>query len=58
MLVKIGARAPASALDVLFKALMRERRVPALRVVPPYYAHPAYLEAVTTVIHEELAKLP
>ena len=28
---------------------MRERRVPALRVVPPYYQHPAYLDAVTTV---------
>jgi ferrochelatase len=43
---------------VLFQALMKERRVPALRIVPPYYHHPAYLDAVTTVIREELAKLP
>jgi ferrochelatase len=37
---------------------MKQRRVPALRVVPPYYQHPAYLDAVTAVIREELARLP
>ena len=37
--------------------LMQERRVPALRVVPPYYEHPAYLDAVDAVIREEQAKL-
>jgi ferrochelatase len=58
MYPQYSATTTASALDVLFKALMRERRVPALRVVPPYYAHPAYLDAMTTVIREELAKLP
>jgi ferrochelatase len=47
----------ASATDVLFHALMKERRVPALRIVPPYYEHPVYLDAVTTLIREELAKL-
>jgi ferrochelatase len=45
-------------MDVLFQALARERRVPALRVVPPYYAHPAYLDAVAAVIRDELARLP
>jgi ferrochelatase len=58
MYPQYSATTTASALDVLFKALMRERRVPSLRVVPPYYAHPAYLDAVTTVIREELASLP
>jgi ferrochelatase len=53
-----SATTTASALDVLFKALMRERCVPALRVVPPYYGHPAYLDAVTAIIREEVAKLP
>jgi ferrochelatase len=48
----------ASATDVLFHALTNERRVPALRIVPPYYQHPAYLEAMTRVISDELAKLP
>ena len=37
---------------------MKERRVPALRIVPPYYDHPAYLDAMTTLIRDELAKLP
>jgi ferrochelatase len=48
----------ASATDVLFQALMRERRVPALRIVPPYYEHPAYLDALSAVIRDELARLP
>jgi ferrochelatase len=32
--------------------------VPAVRIVPPYYDHPAYLDAVVTVIRGELAKRP
>ena len=31
---------------------------PALRIVPPYYRHPAYLDAMTAVITDDLAKLP
>ena len=58
MYPQYSATTTASATDVLFKALMQERRVPSLRVVPPYYAHPAYLDAVTKVIGEELANLP
>ena len=37
---------------------MRERRVPALRIVPPYNDHSAYLDAVTAVIRDDLARLP
>jgi ferrochelatase len=37
---------------------MRERRVPAVRVVPPYYEHPAYLDAVATIVREDLRNLP
>jgi protoporphyrin/coproporphyrin ferrochelatase len=48
----------ASATDVLFKCLLHERRVPALRVVPPYYRHPAYLDAFTQLVNEELKRLP
>ena len=40
-----------------FKALLKERRVPALRIVPPYYDHPAYLDALTRLILEEQARL-
>jgi ferrochelatase len=47
----------ASATDALFKTLTEVRRVPALRIVPPYYDHPAYLDAEAAVIREDLAKL-
>ena len=32
--------------------------MPAVRIVPPYYDHPAYLDATAAVIREALAKLP
>jgi len=57
MFPQYSATTTASAMDGLFQALMRERRVPAVRVVPPYYEHPAYLDAVATVIGEASAKL-
>ena len=57
MYPQYSATTTASATDVLFRALMQERCVPALRIVPPYYDHPAYLDAVTAVIREDLAKL-
>lgn len=47
----------ASATDVLFKALMKERRVPALRVVPAYYEHPAYLDALAAIVREHLDRV-
>ncbi|HLW66218.1 MAG TPA: ferrochelatase [Gemmataceae bacterium] len=58
MFPQYSATTTASATDCLFKALMKERRVPALRIVPPYYAHPAYIDALATIIREDLAKLP
>jgi ferrochelatase len=57
MYPQYSATTSASATDVLFHALMKERRVPALRIVPPYYDHPAYLDAVVTLVREELGKL-
>lgn len=57
MYPQFSATTTASAYDALFKVLMRERRVPAVRVVPSFYEHPAYLDAVVAVINEELAKL-
>ena len=58
MYPQYSATTNASATDVLFTALLKERRVPALRIVSPYYNHPAYLDAVTAVIREELARVP
>src|SRR5208282_5477296 len=58
MYPQYSATTTASATDCLFSALMKERRVPALRIVPPYYAHSAYIDAQVTVIREDLAKRP
>jgi ferrochelatase len=57
MYPQYSATTTASAMDCLFSALMKERRVPAIRVVPPYYAEPAYLDAVVAVIREERTRL-
>lgn len=57
MYPQYSATTSASATDVLFQALMKQRRVPAIRVVPPYYEHPSYINAMTQVIRDELAKL-
>jgi ferrochelatase len=57
MYPQYSATTTASATDVLFQALMNERRVPAVRVVPPCYDHPAYLDAVVAVIRDELGRL-
>jgi ferrochelatase len=57
MYPQYSATTTASATDALFQALMRQRRVPALRIVGPYYDHPAYLDAVVTIVREQLAGL-
>jgi ferrochelatase len=53
-----SATTTASATDALFKALLGVRRVPAVRVVPPYFDHPAYLDAAAAVIRDDLGRLP
>ncbi len=58
MYPQYSATTTASATDVLFQALLKERRVPAIRVVPPYYDHPSYLDAMTAVVRDELKALP
>jgi len=58
MYPQYSAATTASAMDCLFATLKQERRVPAIRVAPPYYEHPAYIDAVVAIIQEELANLP
>ena len=58
MYPQYSATTNASATDTLFKSLLEQRRVPALRIVPPYYEHPAYLDAVASLITDDLARLP
>jgi protoporphyrin/coproporphyrin ferrochelatase len=57
MYPQYSATTTASATDILFSTLLKERRVPAVRVVPPHYDHPAYIDAMVQVIHDDLAKL-
>jgi ferrochelatase len=46
-----------STYDEVFRQLSRLRFVPALRVVPPYYAHPAYIGALARSVHEAMASM-
>ena len=47
-----------STYDEVFRQLSTARFVPALRVVPPYYAHTAYIEALARSAREAMAPLP
>lgn len=44
-----------STYDEVFRELSAVRHVPPLRVVPPYYAHPAYIDALAESVREALA---
>jgi ferrochelatase len=57
MYPQYSATSTASALDALCVALQKERYLPSIRIISAYYEHPAYLQAVTTLMEEELAKL-
>jgi ferrochelatase len=52
-----AAATTATACDAAFKHLMTMRYQPTLRVAPPYYDDPAYIEALASSMREELAKL-
>ena len=51
------AATTATVCDAAFKALMGMRWQPALRVLPPYYGDPVYIDALATALQAELAKL-
>ncbi|MCZ2343351.1 MAG: ferrochelatase [Bacteroidales bacterium] len=57
MFPQYSATTTASAMDCLFAALHKLRHIPAIRIVPPYYDHPAYLDAVAATIRDDLARL-
>jgi ferrochelatase len=57
MYPQYSATTTASAIDSLLRGLEKERRVPALRIVPPYYDNPAYIDAVTALARQELGHL-
>lgn len=47
----------ATANDAFFRALMAEVRQPAARVVPEYFDHPLYIEALSSSVEAAWAKL-
>ena len=53
-----AAATSATVCDEAFRALTAMRFQPALRVVAPYYAEPAYIDALAASLTAELAKLP
>jgi ferrochelatase len=48
----------ASTYDEVFSQLSTLRFVPTLRVVPPYYSHPAYIGALDQSVREAMAARP
>ena len=52
-----SATTTATANDKFFRALMKMRRMPAVRSVPPYYDEPVYIEALASSIEKHLAGL-
>jgi ferrochelatase len=54
---QFAAATTATACDQAFRALMALRWQPAIRVAPPYYDEPVYVDAVAGSIRDHLSKL-
>ena len=52
-----AAATSATVCDEVFRALMPMRWQPALRVAPPYFEEPVYIDALANSVKTELAKL-
>jgi ferrochelatase len=52
-----AAATTATACDQAFRALMAMRWQPAVRVAPPYFDEPVYIDAVAASMREHLARL-
>ena len=52
-----SAATTASALDAAFVQLNSMRHQPAIRTVPPYFAHPTYITALADSVRHHLAAL-
>ena len=57
MYPQYAAATTATVCDEVFRVLARMRWQPSLRVAPPYYDNPVYIEAVTKSLQAELEKL-
>jgi ferrochelatase len=52
-----AAATTATVGDEVFRALATMRRQPAIRIAPPYYDDPVYIEALVSSMNAEIAKL-
>jgi ferrochelatase len=53
-----SAATTATVCDEVFRYLMRLRRQPALRILPPYFDDPYYIEVLASSLKAELKALP
>jgi len=53
-----AAATTATVCDKVFLSLMTMRAQPALRIAPPYYDDPVYIDALAASLKAELARLP
>jgi protoporphyrin/coproporphyrin ferrochelatase len=53
-----AAPTTATVADEVFRFLMRQRRQPALRIMPAYYDDPYYIEVLASSLKAELKALP
>lgn len=51
-----SATTSASVYDEVFRTLAKMRWQPALRTAPPWYDHPAYIDALATSLRDHIAK--
>jgi ferrochelatase len=52
-----SAAATASVHDLVYETLQKMRVQPGLRIAPPYYSDPTYIDVVATSVRARLAKL-
>jgi len=53
-----SAATTATVCDEVFRFLMRQRRQPAVRILPAYYEDPYYIEVLASSLKAELRALP
>ena len=53
-----AAATTATVCDEVFRFFMKLRNQPSLRVAPPYYNDPVYIDAIASTLETELKRLP
>ncbi|MGA2892302.1 MAG: ferrochelatase [Xanthobacteraceae bacterium] len=53
-----SAATTATVCDEVFRFMQRKRRQPALRILPPYYDDPYYIEVLASTLKAEIKELP